>query len=261
MGQRKKSLLTIINIVALLGLVVLSILTKSLPFSVGNRLSTSSTFSVFFATLSINKIVWSIIYPLLFLFSIYQITMSRKGGSEDPIGKVGVWFFISAIAIGLSFFKLDLALLWPLLVLLVSLVILYIRVQQKDASLGYRIGVIFPFSVFLGWISIVAVNEITLNIYNAFSSYIPFSEGMLTLISLALIVVINFLAVLIYGDIWFSLVGVWTLVEFYLKLSQSSDADQKVNRITLAGIILLILSILIHLIIKGGRVARQEASI
>lgn len=261
MGQMKNRVLTVINIIALLSLVALFFITKSLPFSSAHEGISSSIFSDIFETLSINKIVWSIIYPLLFLFSIYQIAMSSKGGGEDPIGKVGIWFFVAALAIGFSFIKIEISLLIPLLVLLVSLVILYLRVQQKDASLGYRIGTIFPFSVFLGWISIVSVNEFTLYIYNTFTSYIPFSRGTLTLISLSIVVVINFLAVLIYGDIWFSLVGVWTLVEFYFKLSHHVEGDQEIHRLTLAGIALLILSILIHLIIKGGRVARQEASI
>ena len=33
--------------------------------------------------------------------------MSSKGGGEDPIGKVGIWFFVAALAIGFSFIKIE----------------------------------------------------------------------------------------------------------------------------------------------------------
>ncbi|MFA5467845.1 MAG: hypothetical protein WC224_02160 [Sphaerochaetaceae bacterium] len=259
MGERKNKLLIIINILALLALVVSFFLAKTPPLTNSESSGITTTFSRVFNTLEVRRFIWLLIYPLLFLFSIYQIAVrSRSDVDEDPIGRVGLWFVIAALAIGASLINLNIALLWPLLILLIALIIIYVRVQHKDASLGYRIGTIFPFSVFLGWVSIVAVNEITLYLYNTFASYIPFSESTLALITLSLIVLINLLAILIYGDIWFTLVGVWTLIEIYIKLSRQMNHDQDMNRITVAGVGLLVLSILIHLIIKGGKVARQE---
>jgi hypothetical protein len=83
----------------------------------------------------------------------------------DAVGRVGLWYFISCIANSLWIVAWH----WQriiisfviMLLLLASLVVMYVRTRSDDASLSYRVAVMLPLSVYLGWITVATIANLT----------------------------------------------------------------------------------------------------
>lgn len=263
--QKKNKQLVLLNVLGLVGVLVVNTLANALPLNGRNTGELSDSIPNLFVPAGMTFAVWGVIYALLILFIIYQIITVRKEKTvEDPIGQIGGWFFISCLANSLWIFawhwQSQLPSLVLMLVLLISLIIIHTKVRRPEASLGYRVGVMLPISVYLGWIAVATIANVTSVAVVLEWGRFGLSEVFWTITVLVVAIIINLLAVTARGDIWFALVGVWALYGIYAKRTAPQFEPQPAVAYTaLAGGILLLVAIIIHLIVKGRRVARQEA--
>jgi len=263
--QNNYKFLVVLNVIGLVGMLVVNTLANALPLNGINTGELSDAIPNLFVPAGMTFAVWGVIYALLILFVVYQIIKVRKEKTpEDPIGRVGQWFFISCLANSMWIFawhwQLQLPSLLLMLVLLISLIIIHTKVRQPDAPLGYRIGVMLPISVYLGWIAVATIANVTSVAVVLKWNRFGLSEVFWTVAVLVVAIIINLLAVVARGDIWFALVGVWALYGIYSKRMLPEFEPQPLVAYTaLVGLILLAVAIVIHLIVKGRRVARQGA--
>ncbi|MCW4023027.1 MAG: tryptophan-rich sensory protein [Candidatus Bathyarchaeota archaeon] len=170
--------------------------------------------------------IWGIIYTLLALFVIYQALPKNK---DKPFLSQVSWFF------GLSsLFNVVWLVLWHydfvtysvilMLGLLTSLILVYRRLDigRTTADIKERLMVHLPFSVYLGWISIATIANVSVALtaigWDGFG--IEASTWAVLIIVVALLLSIAMIA--LRKDIAFCCVVIWALFGI---LSKQSDYE------------------------------------
>ena len=154
------------NVVALLAVIVVNYLANAIPFNGQTTGEISDKFDVLFKPAGYVFAIWGAIYLGLLAFAIYQVLPSqRESGLLDKIG----WYFILsclANAVWLYFWHYEHFLLTVaiMLVLLYSLITLYLRLnignQPVQPTMRWLVQV--PFSIYLGWISVATIANVTI---------------------------------------------------------------------------------------------------
>jgi len=165
--------------------------------------------------------IWGIIYLLLGVFMVYQAL--PRNSEKDFHNKIG-WFFVLSCVANIvwlfvwQFGYLSLSVIFMFLIL-ASLILIYLRlgVGKSDVSLGEKLAVHLPFSVYLGWITIASIANVAATLvsldWGGFGTD-PVTWAILIVI-VALLITIFVLAT--RRDIAYALVIVWALVGISVK--------------------------------------------
>jgi hypothetical protein len=168
--------------------------------------------------------IWGIIYTLLFLFIVYQTL--PKSRDQPFLGRVGLLFALCCV------FNASWLFLWHyemvtysmvlMLGLLVTLIAIYLRLDVGGAvvSIKEMTFVHLPFSVYLGWISIATIANVSvvLTALGWGGWGVEPSTWAVVIICVALVLTLAMLVT--KKDIAYSLVVVWALVGILAKQSE-----------------------------------------
>ena len=198
--------------------------------------------------------IWGIIYLLLFLFIIYQArSLVIRDISDSPfIRKIGGYFILSNIANVCWIFAwhyelVPLSLVF-MIILLLSLLIIYLRVgiglPGSIFTRRERWFYQFPFSVYLGWITVATIaNVTTLLVWIGVEPFTP-SAIIWTWIVIIVAALISTLMLWTRRDIAFSLVIIWALIGIVIKRMDPSYF-RELSIAAVAGISAIAISIMI----------------
>jgi benzodiazapine receptor len=187
--------------------------------------------------------IWGIIYILLGAFVVFQALPSQQGkGFQKSVG----WLFVlSSIANIVWLF------LWQfeylsfsvvvIFLLLATLILIYLRLNigKSAVSLREKLAVHVPFSVYLGWITIASIANVS--VFLVSENWDGFGIGAETWATL-IIVVALILTVLVLAtrkDIAYSLVIIWALVGIAVKQS----GNQNIVTLTEASAIIVLVAL------------------
>ena len=161
--MKKTKVLMWVNVAATVGVIVVNILANALPLNGLNTGEISDRFEVYFVPAGYVFSIWGLIYLALLAFTIYQLTPHSAGARE----RIGYLYALSAVA-NIAWIFLWHYLVFPLtlvamLVLLGSLIAIYLRlgIGQRRPAQSERWTVFFPFSLYLGWITVATVANVT----------------------------------------------------------------------------------------------------
>jgi hypothetical protein len=160
----------IVNVLAVILTITINILANALPINGQNTGEISDRFQVFFVPAGYVFSIWGLIYIGLLAFAVYQALPAQR---ENPrLRKIGYWFLLSCAANSVWIFMWHYN-LFPLsllimLVLLASLLVIYLRldVGRTKISTAERWCVDNVFSVYLGWITVATVANVTDVLYD-----------------------------------------------------------------------------------------------
>jgi hypothetical protein len=160
----------IVNVLAVIITITINILANALPINGQNTGEISDRFPVFFVPSGYVFSIWGVIYIGLIAFAVYQALPSQR---ENPrLRKIGYWFALSCAANSVWIFLWHYN-LFPLsvvvmLILLASLLVIYLRLNLAGTSITTleRWCVNIPFSVYLGWITVATVANVTDALYD-----------------------------------------------------------------------------------------------
>jgi benzodiazapine receptor len=187
--------------------------------------------------------IWGIIYILLGAFVVFQALPSQQGkGFQKSVG----WLFVlSSIAnivwlflwqfeyLGVSVFVIFL--------LLVTLILIYLRLNigKSSVSLREKLAVHVPFSVYLGWITIASIANVS--VFLVSENWDGFGISAETWATLIIIValIITILVLSTRKDIAYSLVIIWALVGIAVKQS----GNQNIVILTEASAIIVLIAL------------------
>ena len=168
--------------------------------------------------------IWGVIYTLLALFVVYQAL--PKNRDKPFLGQVGMLFGLSSVCnvcwLFLWHYDLVTYSLVLMLALLASLIFVYRRLDVGRAAVSVKEMALvhLPFSVYLGWISIATIANVSVALtavgWDGWG--IPDATWAVVIIAVALVLTLAMLAT--RKDVAFSLVVVWALVGI---LSKQSD--------------------------------------
>jgi translocator protein len=223
----KQFLLQVVNVVAFVVMVVVNGLAGSTTLLGG---VTSADVSDMYPTLitpaGFTFAIWGIIYTLLLLFTIYQLL--PKNRDKPFLSQIGVLFGLSSVCnicwLFLWHYDYITYSLVLMLALLASLILIYLRlgISKTAVSLKEMALVHLPFSVYMGWISIATIANVSvaLTAIGWDGGGIEASTWAVVIICVALLLS---LAVLVTRkDIAYTLVVVWALLGI-----MTSQSDQE----------------------------------
>jgi hypothetical protein len=161
----KDTLRQITNLVTVNFALTVNILASALPLNGQNTGEISDRFQVYFVPAGYVFSIWGIIYIGWIAFTIYQFRPSQK---ESPrLRRLGYLFALSNIANATwlftwhyNFFGVGVLVMLTLLSLLIAS---YLRLDVNRASVSRaeRWSVDIPFSIYLGWITVATVANVT----------------------------------------------------------------------------------------------------
>jgi len=244
--SRSVLILSILNLLGFLGTVVVNALANILPINNITTGALSDLYPNLFVPAGLTFAIWGLIYVLLGIFVIYPLVPSvRKDAQKIAfVQKVGPLFFISCLAnIGWIFAWhyqiLPLSLIF-MLILLGCLLAIYLRLNigKSEATKAGKYFVHLPFSVYLGWITIATIANVTaLLVENAWG----LDQQQFWAVAVIIVGIAIALSVLFTRkDIYYSLVVDWALLGILLKrLSDTTMPDQRVVIVTIVGLVLV----------------------
>ncbi|MGF7185872.1 pilus assembly protein TadC [Desulfitispora alkaliphila] len=206
----------LINIGALIAVIVINFLANWLPINNQTTAEVSAKYPALFTPAGYAFSIWGLIYLLLTGFVIYQALPGQE--KNKMIISIGYLLAISSVfnvfwifawhydLIGLS--------LIIMLALLVTLIILYIRINNKKKSIALadKLLVQLPFSIYLGWISVATLANVGSFIYYMNWDTLLISPVIWAIVMIILGTFIAFLNILTKHDTAYALVFVWAFI-------------------------------------------------
>jgi hypothetical protein len=256
MNKGRLLFLAILNLIGFLGTVVVNGLANTLPINNKTTGELSDQYPNLFVPAGMTFSIWGLIYLLLAIFVIYSLVVAIRKETEDSsfINKIGVLFFITCLANSGWIFAwhyevLPLSLVL-MLILLGSLIAIYLRLRtgKSDSARTEKYLVHLPFSIYLGWITIATIANVTALLvdvsWNTFGLGEPFWAVAVIIVGIAIALSILFTR----RDIFYCLVVDWALLGILLKRLADSTPVQSVIITAIIGMVLVSLGVIAQIV-------------
>jgi len=207
--------------------IVVNTLANALPLNGLNTGQISDRFEVYFTPAGYVFAIWGIIYLGLIVFAVFQALPSQR---ENPrLQSTGWWIVLGGLANSVWIFlwhyeQFPLTII-AMLLLLVTLIITYLRlgVNRVKVSRAEKLAVHLPFSIYLGWITVATVANVTslldyLNWDGFGISPVTWMWIVLAAV-LAIAVIMNFTR----RDVGYALVILWAVAGIAIKHAATSE--------------------------------------
>jgi hypothetical protein len=248
-----------LNFIGFLAVIAVNALAEILPINNMTTGEISDKYPNLFVPAGITFSIWGVIYILLALFIIYQFVVAfRKNTGEGGIfEKIGILFLLSCIFNIIWIIAWHYELLWLSLIimilLLVSLISIYVRlgIGRSEIRNSEKILVNIPFSIYLGWITIATIANVTAYLVKINWDGFGISAQLWTVIMIAAGVIIALATEFTRNDIFYCLVIIWALAGIILKrMADTNVPGNLVIIASIAGIGVVLIGIIIQLIRK-----------
>jgi hypothetical protein len=211
----------LVNLLAVLATIVVNLLANALPINGQTTGEISDRFSVYFVPAGYVFSIWGLIYVGLVAFAIHQVLPSQRESAS--LRRIGYWFALGSLAnmawIFLWHYELFPATLVAMAVLLLSLIAIYLRLDigRVPVAAGERWLVHIPFSIYLGWIAVATIANVTAVL--AYWRWDGWGIGpeLWTVIMLVVGGALAVAALLTRRDAAYSLVAIWAFAGITVK--------------------------------------------
>ncbi len=217
----KDTLRQIANILSVIVALTVNVLAVALPLNGQNTASISDRFKVYFVPAGYVFSIWGVIYIGWIAFAVYQALRSQKGNGR--LQRLGYWLALSGVLNAAWLFcwhynLFGLSVL-VMLALLGSLIMAYLRLEigVRRVSAAERWCVDIPVSVYLGWISVATIANISDWLYLVRWDGFGIPPAAWAVILLVVACALGALMVQRRGDAPYVFVLVWAFVGIALK--------------------------------------------
>jgi hypothetical protein len=208
---------------AVIATITVNALANILPINGQGTGEISDRFQVYFVPAGYVFSIWGIIYLGLIAYAIFQALPAQR---ENPrLRAIGVPFLLSSLA------NIAWIFLWHynqfglsvvvMLFLLAALIITYLRLEigRRPAQGGQRWAVNLTFSIYLGWITVATVANITAYLYSIGWNGGPVAPQVWAVIMLAVATLVTALVLTTRRDVAYALVIIWAFAGIAIKFS------------------------------------------
>ena len=219
----KDKLRQIVVILTILVTLFVNGLANALPLNGLNTGQISDRFNVYFVPAGYVFSIWGVIYLGLIAFAIFQGLPSQR---ENPrLRATGWWVALGGLANSIWIFlwhyeQFPLTII-AMLILLATLIVTYLRLEigRTTVSRAETWAVRLPFSIYLGWITVATVANMTDVLdYLKWNRFGLAPELWMT-IMLAAVLAIAGLMIFTRRDVAYTLVILWALVGIAVKFN------------------------------------------
>jgi hypothetical protein len=268
MNKNKKiQLLQIGNITAVIVTIIVNALANILPIGGKYTGELSDNIPNLFVPAGITFAIWGVIYVLLILFAIFQAKdfFKKEKTTISFIEKINVFFILAGLAnviwIFLWHYEQILASLLVMILLFISLLIIYLKLHigQEKVSLKEKLFVHVPISVYIGWITVATIANVTAVLVTIGWDGFGISEQVWTILIIIVVILITLLVIFTRKDYAYSAVIIWALLGIYLKRMEVDPTDGVQTQISTTAAIGILVIILVAVITAFYRYLKKES--
>lgn len=167
--MKKDVVRQVVNLLATVATITINGLANALPLNGQTTGEISDRFRVYFVPAGYVFSIWGLIYLALSAFAVYQALPAQRENLH--LRRIGYLFALSCVANSAwiflwhyEFFELTLVAMFGLLLALIAI---YLRLDMGHArvSTAERWLVHIPFSIYLGWITVATIANVTAVLY------------------------------------------------------------------------------------------------
>jgi len=240
----KDTLRQFANLVSVIIALTVNVLASTLPLNGQNTGEISDRFRVYFVPSGYVFAIWGIIYIGWIAFIVYQFRAPQK---ESPrLRQLSYLFALSGIANAAWLFcwhynQFGLSVL-VMLTLLGLLITSYLRlnVNQSSVSNAERWSVDIPFSIYLGWITVATVANVTDWLYLVEWNGFGIAAQTWAIIMIAVASLVGLLMALTRNDAAYLFVLVWSFVGIAVN---QTPAPNVVTAAWVGAVLMLVLAV------------------
>jgi hypothetical protein len=159
--MKKISLTQIITILATIITITINGLANALPLNGLTTGEISDRFDIYFVPAGYVFSIWGLIYLGLIVYTIFQAMPKQR--DNEILKKIAPIYWVSSLAnsawIFMWHFERFTITLPFMLAILISLLLIYLRLSSVTGSLKWLVKL--PFSIYLGWITVATVANIS----------------------------------------------------------------------------------------------------
>jgi hypothetical protein len=229
-----------------LGMIAINGLANAIPLNGISTGEVSAQYETLFAPAGITFSIWGIIYLALLAFLIFQIRAAFSSEILPRLKQVTIFSFIlSCLFNGLWIFawhyeKLGVSVLLMLL-LLASLIKIYFDIEAFTSKKNtVMIFVTIPFSIYLGWISVATVANISAWLVSIGWTGTFFSPETWTVIMISIASLLGVLMLFFRRNFTYAFVILWALYGIFFKNNQREVPFSEIFFITLTGMLIIL---------------------
>lgn len=219
----KNTIRQILVIFTVLITIAINYLADALPINGLNTGAISDSFHVLFVPAGYVFAIWGLIYIGLIAYAVYQALPAQK---ENPrLQAISLWVILGGLAncawIFLWHYELFIGTLGAMLILLATLIATYLRLGSglTKVTPGETWAVRIPFSIYLGWITVATVANVTDVLdYLKWNAFGLAAQTWFLIVLVAVLLIVTLMS-LTRRDVAYSLVIVWALAGIGEKFS------------------------------------------
>lgn len=261
--QQSRLLLAVLNLIGYVMVVVVNILATAIPLGGKTTGQLSDQYPNLFVPSGLTFSIWGVIYILLAIYVVYGFIRSIRQPKQtnDFINRIGVLFIITCFAntgwiLAWQYQVLPLSLVF-MVILLLALILVYNRlnVGTMIAASSEKYMVHLPMSIYLGWITVATIANVTALLVAYKWNRFGISEQFWAVVMIAIALALGLTTLFYRKDIFYALVVDWAILGILIK--RTADPVLKAQAVIIAsiiGICLLTLGILVQ--IARGKVYR-----
>jgi hypothetical protein len=224
-GKGSSTGLVILHIISFLFMIAVNVLAEVLPLNGKTTGEISDLYPNLFTPAGITFSIWSVIYIFLAGFIIFQATALLKKGhpSRKKIQSISLLFILTCLANAAWMvswhYRLVTLSVSIMIVLLLSLIMIHekLHLSLPWKPLNDKLWLDVPFSLYLGWITIATIANISAMLVDLEWNGAGLSETFWTVIMIAAGTLAGLLMIYLKNNVIFALVGVWAFYGIYLK--------------------------------------------
>lgn len=246
--------LQLLNIAAFVAMVVVNGLADFVPINGQTTGAISNQYPNLFTPASITFSIWAVIYSLLLLFCFYQgstlfeIEKRRLDKKEKVVDRIGILFILSCLLNIAWIFAWHYHVLWLsvliMLGLLTVLAKIFLRIHAGALYNGKAKWFVYvPFSIYLGWISIATIANITAWLVGIGWDGFDIPAWIWTVIMIITGTALGAVVLIKKNNIYFALVIIWAFIGIIIKQNALFDGINNISITAIAAIVLLLILI------------------
>ena len=225
MNFDRKKLLQVGNLIGVILTVIINVLANALPLNGKGTGELSDQYPNLFVPAGLIFAIWGVIYVFLFAFGFYQAKDLFKKEKEDlpVVDKINYWFLLASAAnilwIFMWHYEFIVLSLLAMLILLGSLIMIYLKLNIGRSELSGKAKwcINVNFSIYLGWITVATIANVTAVLVSASWDGFGLSEPIWTIIVIVVATLITGLVIFLRKDVAYSLVVLWAFLGIIIK--------------------------------------------
>ena len=218
-------LLQLGNIIATFLTVIINLLANIIPIGGKYTGELSDNIPNLFVPIGLTFSIWGVIYILIIIFALYLARdfFKKEKQTKQFLEKISYLFIIAGIAnilwIFLWHYEQVLISLLAMILLFASLLAIYLRLNigKEKVSLKEKLFIHVPISVYIGWITVATIANVTAVLVTVDWDGFGISEQLWTILVIIVATIITLIILIKRRDYAYSAVIIWALLGIFLK--------------------------------------------